>query len=117
MAKLVTTLLVEPFVQWGLDFIGLIKPIGRFTKNRYILVIIDYAIKWVEAKAFRINMIIVTYKFIYEFIPIKFGCPFTLVNDQGVHFINATIEILTTHFLMKYTNSHIIRKEMARQNW
>ncbi len=99
-----------------LDFIGLIKPIGRSTKKRYILVIIDYAIKWVEAKAFRINTIIVTNKFIYEFIPIRFGYPFTLVNDQGVHFINATIEILIAHFLMKYTNSHIIHKGMARQN-
>jgi hypothetical protein len=94
MAKLVTTLLVEPFVQWGLDFISLIKPIGRSTKKRYILVIINYVVKWVEAKAFRINTIMVTTKFIYEFILIKFGCPFTLVNDQGVHFINATIEIL-----------------------
>jgi hypothetical protein len=28
-----------------------------------------------------------------------------LFNDQGVHFINATIEVMTTHFLMKHTNS------------
>jgi hypothetical protein len=28
-----------------------------------------------------------------------------LVSDQGVHFINATIEVMTTHFLMKHTNS------------
>jgi hypothetical protein len=81
------------------------------------LVIIDYVVKWVEAITFKINTIAITTKFIYEFILVKFGCPFTLVNDQGVHFINATIEILTACFLMKYTNSkHIIHKEMAKQN-
>jgi hypothetical protein len=26
LAKLVTSLLKEPFVKWGLDFVGLIKP-------------------------------------------------------------------------------------------
>jgi hypothetical protein len=27
-------------------------------------------------------------KFIYEFILTRFGCLFTLVNDQETHFIN-----------------------------
>jgi hypothetical protein len=47
----------------------------------------------------------VTKKFIYEFVLIRFGCPFTLVNDQGTHFINETLEILITHFLVKHTSS------------
>jgi hypothetical protein len=33
LAKLVTTLLKEPFMKWGLYFIGLIKLIGRLTKK------------------------------------------------------------------------------------
>jgi hypothetical protein len=28
-----------------------------------------------------------------------------LVNNQGVHFINDTIQILTTHFLFKHISS------------
>jgi hypothetical protein len=49
LAKLVTTLLEKPFKKWGLDFIGLVKLVSRFSGNWYILVAIDYATKWVEA--------------------------------------------------------------------
>jgi hypothetical protein len=49
-AKLVITLLEEPFIKWGLDFIGLIKLVGRLTRNIYILVAIDYATKFCKRK-------------------------------------------------------------------
>jgi hypothetical protein len=55
-----TTLPKEPFVKWGLDFVALIKLVGRYTWNKYILVAIDYATKWVELKVLRINNAIVT---------------------------------------------------------
>jgi hypothetical protein len=48
LMKLVTTLLEEPFQKWGLDFIRLVKLASRLSSNRYILVAIDYATKWVE---------------------------------------------------------------------
>jgi hypothetical protein len=39
----------EPFMKWGLDFMGRIKPTSNITNDQYIIVVIDYTTKWVEA--------------------------------------------------------------------
>jgi hypothetical protein len=49
LAKLVTTLLEEPFQKCGLDFIGPIKLASRLSSNWYILVATDYVTKGMEA--------------------------------------------------------------------
>jgi len=59
------------------------------------MVVTYYATKWVEAKAFKTNTIVVTTKFLYEYILTRFGCPLTIVTDQGVHLINNAIKDLT----------------------
>jgi hypothetical protein len=82
-------------VKWGLDFISSIKPTGRLTGNKFILVATYYATRWVEAKALRINIAIVTTRLLYEYILTRFGCPLTIVINQGVHFINDTLKHLT----------------------
>ncbi len=92
-------------MKWGLDFIGLIKPIGRLTRNKYILVTTNYATKWVEAKTLITNTKVIRARFLYEYILTRFGCPLTIVTDQGVHFINDTIKHLTKHFLLKHISS------------
>jgi hypothetical protein len=41
----------------------------------------------------------------YEYILTRFGCPLTIVIDQGIHFINDTIKHLTKYFMLKHISS------------
>ncbi len=105
LAKLITSLPKEPFMKWGFDFVGPIKPTRRYTRNKYIIIAIDYVTKWVEARALKTNTTVVTINFLYECILAKFRCPLIIVTDQGIRFINDAIKYLTDHFLMKHVSS------------
>jgi hypothetical protein len=89
----------------GLDFVGPIKLVGRYTRNKYIFVATNYATKRVEARTLRTNITAITTKFLYECILTRFGCPLIIVIDQGVYFIHDVIKQLTDHFLLKHVSS------------
>ncbi len=59
----IITLHEKPFQKWGLDFMNLLNQ-----QVVDILVAINYATKWVEARALRTNTTIVIAKFLYDHI-------------------------------------------------
>jgi hypothetical protein len=75
--------------------------------KRYILVAIDYTIKWVEAWTLYTNTIAITTKFVYKHILTRFGCPLTIVTDQGTHFNNDVLKYFINHFILKHIISTI----------
>jgi hypothetical protein len=86
-----------------LDFIGPIKSVIHYFGNQYIIVAINYATKWVEARALHIDIVIIIVKFLFDHILIQFGCPLTIIIDQGTHFINDVIHYL----ILRHTSSII----------
>ncbi|MCO5593329.1 hypothetical protein L7F22_047339 [Adiantum nelumboides] len=104
MTPLTTIQLLEVFMKWGLDFMGSFKKI-TLRKNKYIVMATCYVSKWVEAKALPNNTAKSTAWFLYEHIICRYGCPIEIVSDQGTHFINDTIEILTELFSIKHRKS------------
>jgi len=105
----------EPFMQWGFDFMGLVKLVVRYTGNQYIIVTTDYTTKWVKAKTLRDNTAKRATKFIYEQIITRFGCPTHLISDQGSHFINKNIEILVEEFMISNHKSSTYYTERNKQ--
>ncbi len=80
LIKLVTSLIEKPFMRWGLDFVGLIKPTRRYIGNKYIPIATYYVIKWVEVRALKTNIVVVTTKCMYDCILTRFGRPLTIIT-------------------------------------
>ena len=90
------------FETWAIDFIGPFPKQGKRTRARYIITTVEFVTKWEEEKPVYSCTKEVAGKFIYENIITRFGCPLTLISDQGTHFINQTIETLLKEFLIDH---------------
>ena len=78
-------LVIEVFDCWGIDFMGLLP--SSF-ENEYILVVINYISKWVEAISNKNKTHKIVLKFLKENVLSRFGTPKAIISDQGVHFSN-----------------------------
>ncbi|CAN6440892.1 unnamed protein product [Victoria cruziana] len=94
-------LVVDVFDVWGIDFMG---PFPPSFGHLYILVAVDYVLKWVEAVATRTNDHKVVLKFIKHNIFSRFGVPSAMISDGGKHFRNVQVAVL----LRKYSVHHRI---------
>src|SRR6185295_5727204 len=56
--------------------------------NQHIIVVIDIATRFCEAKAVRHQNADVTIKFLTENIILRHGCPSVLITDRGTPFLN-----------------------------
>nr|GEX44936.1 reverse transcriptase domain-containing protein [Tanacetum cinerariifolium] len=88
----------EIFDVWGIDFMG---PFSSSRGNKYILVVVDYLSKWVEAKALPTNDARVVCKFLKSLFA-RFGAPRAIISDRGTHFCNDQFEKV----MRKYRVTH-----------
>lgn len=84
----------ELFEQWGLDFVGPLKP-SNLHRCKYIVVATEYLTKWGEARALPDNTALSTTWFLYEQIVTRYGIPLQITSDRGVHFVNQVIRTMT----------------------
>jgi transposase InsO family protein len=108
--QMVPTLVMNPIIKpwpfrgWGMDMIGKINSLSS-NGHQYILAIMDYFTKWVEA----IPMKIVTSKdvinFIKEHVIHRFGIPQTITTDGGSVFISKEFRKFTADVGIKLIRS------------
>ena len=84
--KLTPMTALWPFAQWGLDIMGPFPTTMRQLK--FLVVGIDYFIKWVEAEALATITKKNVWSFIYRCIICRFGIPRVLVSDNRKQFDN-----------------------------
>ena len=90
---------VEVFDCWGIDFVG---PLPSSYSNEYILVVVDYVSKWVEATACQKNDVKTVIKFLKRQIFSRFGVPRILISDGGSHFCNAQLAKVLKHYEVRH---------------
>nr|GEU80663.1 reverse transcriptase domain-containing protein [Tanacetum cinerariifolium] len=84
MPKLHSKEVCEIFDVLGIDFMG---PFSSSSRNKYILVAVDYLSKWVEVKALPTNDARVVCKFLKNLFA-RFRTPRAIISDRGMHFCN-----------------------------
>jgi hypothetical protein len=91
MMPLNSILVIEIFDRRGINFMGSFPSSFGFL---YILVVVDYVSKWIEAIPSRNNDHKTVIKFLKENILSRFGIPRAMISDSGTHFYNKSFESL-----------------------
>ena len=80
---LTTNLQIELFDVWGIDYMG---PFLKSKGYEYILVVVDYVSKWVEAMPCRVVDAKNSKKMFEEIIFPRLGVSRMVISDGGTHF-------------------------------
>nr|XP_010314926.1 uncharacterized protein LOC104645271 [Solanum lycopersicum] len=96
---------------WGMDFIGPIEPTAS-NGHRFILVTLDYFIKWVEAASYKS----VTKKFVANFVRnnliCRFGVPESIITNNGANLNSHLMREICEKFNITHRNSTSYRPQM-----
>ena len=99
MMPLNPIIVVEIFDVWGIDFVG---PFPCSFGNEYILLVVDYVSKWVEAVPTRTLRLELLSNFVEKIFSLGKACQGPSISDQGTHFDNRSFDAL----LKKYSIIH-----------
>ena len=95
-------LVVQLFDVWGIDFM---EPFPSSFGNPYILLVVDYVSKWVEATTCPKNDANTVVGFLQRNILSRFGAPRTIISNGGSHFANKVFEKLMSRYEIKHIMS------------
>ena len=79
----------QPFIKWGLDFIGPINPPSS-AGHRWVLTATDYFTRWTEAIPLKDATEISVLSF-YEDMTTRFGIPESIISDNALAFVGLKI--------------------------
>ena len=99
---LTNNLQIELFDVWGIDYMG---PFPKSKNYEYILMAVDYVIKWVEAMPCRSIDAKNSKKIFEETIFSRFGVPRMVISDGGTHFTDKNFH--------NYLSRHEIHQNVA----
>jgi hypothetical protein len=94
---------VGPFVNWDIDFMTCHPHSAE--GNGYIIVALDYFMKWAEAMPIFDNTGRTAALFIFNHIIARFGVPQAIVTNHGSHFRNFMMSKLTEKLGLRHENS------------
>jgi transposase InsO family protein len=78
-----------PFERWGMDFVQNLTPTK--SGNRHIITAIDYATRWVVAKAVPQMTEVVVAEFLYD-LTMQYGAPCEIITDRGKSFLSEGVD-------------------------
>ena len=78
------------------------RPFPSSFGNIYILLVVDYVSKWVEASSSPRNNVSTVVGFIQRNILSRFGAPRTIISDKGSHYANKFFEKLMSRYGIRH---------------
>ena len=94
--------IVGPFTKWGIDFTTF-NPTST-GNHKYIIIVVDYFTKWVEAMPTFKNDCETTTLFPFNQVISRFGIPKEIVTDHGSHLQNQRMSELALK--LGFTQEH-----------